>query len=174
MSEDVISSVEINFESNSYYLGNSNCLLTEATRQDGLGEAYRAKRKNTGQQVAITLLSSSSTETEQARCYIDHFEREPLRCSRSQHTNSVRRLDRGRYQAHYLYAVFETVDALASGRETAVIRSAKTPASLCGESPSSKPNDMRASFLSNVLPAIPMTHHFSKPDQIMGQACMHE
>lgn len=173
MSEGVISSVEINFEANSYNLVDSNRLLTETTRQNGLGESYRGKQKNADQHVVTTSLNPNSTDAEQAKFYIDHFEREALRCSRSQHPNSVRRLDRGRYQAHYLYAVFEAADALAAGRETAVIRMTKKSEALRSDSASSKHNHIRASFLSSVLAVIPIEHYFSKPDQNYG-TCMNE
>ncbi|NQZ07979.1 MAG: TOMM system kinase/cyclase fusion protein [Algicola sp.] len=84
--------------------------LFEKIGEGGFGRVYRAKQVNTGQIVAIKFLSLS-TEFDEAKKqrYIERFERETLLCSRLQHPNIVRLLDKGRC-GDLLYAVFEYVE----------------------------------------------------------------
>ncbi len=158
MSEEVISSVEIHFESDSYHL------LTKTIRQGGLGEIYKAKQKNTDRQVAIKSLSPNSVDADKKRGFIDHFERETQWCSRSQHPKTVQLLDKDRYQAHYLHVVFEYVGGLIPARKTLATASPSPSEQLCSEPPNSKPQYMReGSSLSNSSAATRRVHCCREP-----------
>lgn len=86
--------------------------LFEKIGEGGFGLVYRAKQVNTGQIVAIKFiaLDADFDEAKKQR-YIERFERETLLCSRLQHPNIVRLLDKGR-SGDSLYAVFEYVEGL--------------------------------------------------------------
>ncbi len=92
------------FESSAYE-------LLEVIGEGGFGRVYRAQQANTGQIVAIKFLSvSSEYDDAKKKRYIERFERETQLCSRLQHPNIVRLLDKGRFDDDQLYAVFEYVE----------------------------------------------------------------
>ncbi|WDE14268.1 protein kinase domain-containing protein [Thalassomonas haliotis] len=85
--------------------------LVRKIGQGGFGQVYLAKQLNTNQDVAIKFLSVSSDFDEaKKKRYIERFDRETLLCSRLQHPNIVRLLDKGCCHDNLLYAVFEYVD----------------------------------------------------------------
>lgn len=91
-----------------------NYHLLEKIGQGGFGEVYKARQCNTEQLVAIKFLTLDASFTdEKKRRYIDRFEREALLCSRLQHPNIVRLLDKGLCDDELLYAVFEYVDGMS-------------------------------------------------------------
>ncbi len=78
--------------------------------QGGFGHVYKARRLNTDQIVAIKfLIQNPEFNANKKRRYIQRFERETQLCSRLQHPNIVRLIDKGRCD-DLLYAVFEYVD----------------------------------------------------------------
>lgn len=84
--------------------------LFEKVGEGGFGYVYRAKQVNTGQIVAIKFIRFSDEFDEiKKQRYAERFERETLICSRLQHPNIVRLLDKGRSD-DLLYAVLEYVD----------------------------------------------------------------
>lgn len=85
--------------------------ILEMIGKGGFGRVYRAQQANTGQIVAIKFLSvSSEYDDAKKKRYIERFERETQLCSRLQHPNIVRLLDKGRFDDDQLYAVFEYVE----------------------------------------------------------------
>lgn len=101
---NAISSVESRFHSDNYE-------LIEKIGEGGFGQIYKAKQLNTNQLVAIKFLTlSNEFDSAKRRRYIERFERETLLCSRLQHPNVVRLLDKGICDDGLLYAVFEYVD----------------------------------------------------------------
>ncbi|WDE01600.1 TOMM system kinase/cyclase fusion protein [Thalassomonas actiniarum] len=85
--------------------------LVRKIGQGGFGQVYLAKQLNTNQDVAIKFLSvSSDFDDAKKKRYIERFDRETLLCSRLQHPNIVRLLDKGCCHDNLLYAVFEYVD----------------------------------------------------------------
>lgn len=93
-----------NFNSSAYE-------LLEKIGEGGFGSVYKAKQLTTGQIVAIKFLAISPDFDEaKKKRYIERFERETLLCSRLQHPNIVRLLDKGQGDNDLLYAVFEYVD----------------------------------------------------------------
>lgn len=85
--------------------------LLEKIGQGGFGEVYRAIQINTGQPVAIKFLTlNSDFDEEKRRRYIERFDRETSLCSRLQHPNIVRLLDKGICDQDLVYAVFEYVE----------------------------------------------------------------
>ncbi|MBB1486376.1 TOMM system kinase/cyclase fusion protein [Oceanospirillum sediminis] len=85
--------------------------LEQKIGEGGFGSVYRAKHVNTGQIVAIKFLSLKTDFAEdKKKRYIERFERETQLCSRLQHPNIVRLLDKGCCNNNLLYAVFEYID----------------------------------------------------------------
>jgi len=84
--------------------------LLEKIGQGGFSQVFKARLKNTKQIVAIKFLSiGPNFDDHKTKRYIERFERETLICSRLQHANIVRLLDKGQYEDQ-LFAVFEFVD----------------------------------------------------------------
>jgi TOMM system kinase/cyclase fusion protein len=98
------STIESRFVSDAYQ-------LDEKIGQGGFGQVYKARQLNTDQQVAIKFLTlGEEFDDAKKRRYIERFERETHLCSRLQHPNIVRLLDKGICDDDLLYAVFEYVD----------------------------------------------------------------
>jgi TOMM system kinase/cyclase fusion protein len=94
---------EINFKSKTY-------TLTGKIGEGGFGVVYKAINNKTQQFVAIKLLRlGAELSTEQRFRHIRRFERETLLCSKLQHPNIVRLLDRGQYDK-FVFAVFEFIE----------------------------------------------------------------
>ncbi len=84
--------------------------LFEKIGEGGFGRVFRAKQLNTGQLVAIKFMSLDSLfDAATKKRYIERFERETQLCSRLQHPNIVRLLDKGQCNELF-YAVFEYVE----------------------------------------------------------------
>jgi serine/threonine protein kinase len=97
----------------SEYFESSLYKLFEQIGEGGFGHVYRAQQINTGQIVAIKFLAvNAEFDTAKKTRYIERFERETLLCSRLQHPNIVRLLDKGRCNDDLLYTVFEYVEGL--------------------------------------------------------------
>lgn len=106
MSEETTLNAELNFDSDAYD-------LIEPIGRGGFGQVYKARNKNTDQFVAIKFLTlNSDFDLDKKTRYIKRFEREAMLCSRLQHPNIVRLLDKGQCEGDLLYAVFEYVDGL--------------------------------------------------------------
>lgn len=101
----------VNYDAITRKFDSSAYELLEKIGEGGFGSVYRAKQVNTDQIVAIKFLviSPEFDETKKQR-YIERFEREALLCSKLEHPNIVRLLDKGRCKDDLLYAVFEYVD----------------------------------------------------------------
>jgi TOMM system kinase/cyclase fusion protein len=85
--------------------------LHEKIGQGGFGQVYKATQLNTGQTVAIKFLTLDSDSDEQRQQRnIERFHRETSLCSRLQHPNIVRLLDKGVCDQDLVYAVFEYVE----------------------------------------------------------------
>ena len=85
--------------------------LSHKIGEGGFGQVYKAKNNNTGQAVAIKILTLNPEFDEDKRQrYIERFERETLLGSHLQHPNIVRLLDKGQCDHELIYAVFEYVD----------------------------------------------------------------
>lgn len=88
-----------------------NYQLLDKIGQGGFGQVYRATQVNTGQTVAIKFLSlNSDLDEEKRRRCIERFHRETELCSRLQHPNIVRLLDKGVCDEDLVYAVFEYIE----------------------------------------------------------------
>lgn len=91
-----------------------NYQLLDKIGQGGFGQVYRATQVNTGQTVAIKFLSlNSDFDEEKRRRHIERFHRETELCSRLQHPNIVRLLDKGECDEDLVYAVFEYVEGVS-------------------------------------------------------------
>lgn len=85
-------------------------VLCEKIGEGGFGRVYRAKQVNTNQIVAIKFMSvGHDLDDKTKKRYIERFEREALLCSRLQHPNIVRLLDKGQCNGLF-YAVYEYVE----------------------------------------------------------------
>jgi TOMM system kinase/cyclase fusion protein len=84
--------------------------LVEKIGEGGFGCVYKAINKNTGQHVAIKIISGDSqlSSDKERRC-IERFDREILLCSKLQHPNIARLLDRGTCEGS-AFAVFEFIE----------------------------------------------------------------
>ncbi|WP_051227853.1 TOMM system kinase/cyclase fusion protein [Oceanospirillum beijerinckii] len=101
--------------------------LLEKIGEGGFGCVYKATQINTGQAVAIKfLVMDPEFDEPKKKRYIERFERETLLCSRLEHPNIVRLLDKGRGKNDLLYAVFEYVDG--KSLKEALIESGALPA----------------------------------------------
>jgi serine/threonine protein kinase len=84
--------------------------LVEKIGEGGFGNVYKAMNKNTGQLVAIKIISVNSGFSADKKCrYLERFDREILLCSKLQHPNIARLLDRGTCSG-LAFAVFEFID----------------------------------------------------------------
>lgn len=109
-----------------------NYRLLEKIGEGGFGQVYKAEQRNTGQTVAIKFLAlNPEFNQDKRRRYIERFERECHLCSRLQHPNIVRLLDKGIFGDELLYAVFEFVDGLSLRQHLS--EHGPLPAMLAGE-----------------------------------------
>ncbi|CCQ09684.1 Adenylate cyclase [Pseudoalteromonas luteoviolacea B = ATCC 29581] len=89
----------------------SNYDLLEKIGEGGFGKVFKAFQRNTGQTVAIkVLVLDPHLEPVSHSRYIERFHRETALCSKLNHPNIVRLLDKGQCSEHLLFAVFEYVD----------------------------------------------------------------
>jgi len=85
-------------------------ILTNKIGEGGFCDVYKAINKKTEQFVAIKMLSlPPELSIEKRQRYIQRFNRETLLCSKLQHPNIVRLLDKGEYQRG-VFAVFEFIE----------------------------------------------------------------
>ncbi|WP_440056928.1 TOMM system kinase/cyclase fusion protein (plasmid) [Pseudoalteromonas sp. T1lg65] len=88
-----------------------NYQLLNKIGEGGFGKVFKATQVSTGQTVAIKFLAlEPQLESEKKRRYIERFNRETLLCSKLNHPNIVRLLDKGQINEDLLFGVFEFVE----------------------------------------------------------------
>ena len=85
--------------------------LLEKIGEGGFGKVFKARQINTGQAVALKFLAlEPQLEASKKQRYVERFNRETLLCSRLNHPNIVRLLDKGQLTDELMYGVFEYVE----------------------------------------------------------------